>query len=132
MFYGDVPVGTIGQRSGVPVHVDQWGWSCGFAPGLNPGPHHDGSAETFELARAAFEAAWQRLLPNIPNDAFAEYRSHRAWRAEIAAARERGDKLPWELPNSIMRCVCGAKFDSHKPAESYDHRGHICAAQTRA
>ncbi len=30
--------------------------------------------ETFELARAAFEAAWQRLLPEMPRSAFAECR----------------------------------------------------------
>ena len=30
----DVRVGTIGQRAGVPVDVDQWQWSCGFYPGL--------------------------------------------------------------------------------------------------
>lgn len=25
-------VGTIGTRSGVPVDVDQWDWTCGFYP----------------------------------------------------------------------------------------------------
>jgi hypothetical protein len=39
IFYGDVQVGTIGLRTGVPVHVDQWGWSCGFYPGLQPRQH---------------------------------------------------------------------------------------------
>jgi hypothetical protein len=58
-------VGMISARAGVPVHVDQWGWSCGFAPGLNPEQHQDGSSETFDLARTAFHAAWQRLLPEI-------------------------------------------------------------------
>jgi hypothetical protein len=130
VFYGDVPVGTIGRRSGVPVHVDQWGWSYGFAPGLNPGQHQDGSAESFELARTAFEEAWQRLLPQIPEGAFAEHHRHRAWRAEIVAARERGEKLPSELPSSNMRCVCGEKFDSHRPDESLPHLDHIYAAQS--
>jgi hypothetical protein len=130
VFYGDVPVGTIGVRSGVPVHVDQWGWSCGFSPGLNPGQHHDGSAATFERARAAFEEAWRKLLPKIPEGAFAEYRRDRAWRAEVAAARERGEKLPSEVPISMMRCVCGVKFDSHRPDESLPHRRHIYAAQS--
>ena len=32
VFYGDVQVGTIGMRSGVPVDVDQWDWSCAFYP----------------------------------------------------------------------------------------------------
>jgi hypothetical protein len=55
VYYGDVPVGTIGKRAGVPVKVDQWGWSCGFYPGLHPGQHQYGSAEDFEAARAGFE-----------------------------------------------------------------------------
>jgi hypothetical protein len=47
------------------------------------------------------------------------------------AIRARGEKLPTEFPNSMMRCICGVSFDSHKPAESYDHRGHIYAAQAK-
>jgi hypothetical protein len=132
VYYGDARVGAIGGRAGVPVDVDQWGWQCGFYPGLNPGQHQDGSAENFELARAALEEAWWRLLPKIPEGAFAEYRRDRAWRAEIAGARERGEKLPSELPSSLMRCVCGVKFDSHRPDESLPHRRHIYAAQTKA
>ena len=27
IFYDDVRVGTIGKRAGVPIKVDQWGWS---------------------------------------------------------------------------------------------------------
>jgi hypothetical protein len=30
VYFGDVRVGMIGIRSGVPVHADQWQWSCGF------------------------------------------------------------------------------------------------------
>ena len=30
VFYGDVCVGTIGRRVGVPNGVDQWEWSCGY------------------------------------------------------------------------------------------------------
>jgi hypothetical protein len=29
----------------------------------------------------------------------------------------------------MVRCDCGVRFDSWKAAESYDHRGHIYAAQ---
>jgi hypothetical protein len=32
VYYGDVHVGTIAIRAGVPVDVDQWGWNCGFYP----------------------------------------------------------------------------------------------------
>jgi hypothetical protein len=41
----------------------------------------------------------------------------------------RGEKLPSQIPSSLMRCVCGVQFDSWKPAESYDHRAHIYAAR---
>jgi len=58
-----------------------------------------------------------------------EYRGDRAARTHIAPARERGERLPSELPSSIMRCVCGEKFDRHRPEESLPHRWHIYAAQ---
>lgn len=63
IFYDDVCVGSIGQRAGVPNHVDHWEWNCGFYPGGGPVQHTSGSASTFEQARAGFDAAWQRLLP---------------------------------------------------------------------
>jgi hypothetical protein len=131
VYYDDVHVGTIGERAGVPIDVDQWGWSCGFYPGLHPGQHRRGTAGTFELARAGFEADWETLLPEAPAGAFDEYHRDRETRAEIAAVRARGEKLPTEFPSSIMRCICGVSFDSHKPAESYDHRAHIYAAQAK-
>jgi hypothetical protein len=129
VYYGDVRVGHIGQRAGVPVDVEQWGWSCGFYPGLHPGQHANGAAEDFETARADFEAAWARLLPALSATAFEEYRHDRTWRAEVAAKRARGEKLDSEIPSSMMRCVCGVRFDSHKPDESGMHRQHIYAAQ---
>lgn len=128
VYYGDVRVGSIGERAGVSVSADQWSWSCGFYPGLEPGQHRQGTAKSFVEARAGFQADWDRLLPDISDSAFDEYREDRAFRAEIRAIHARGGKLPTEIPNSRMRCVCGVVFDSHKPDESYDHRGHIYAA----
>jgi hypothetical protein len=63
--------------------------------------------------------------------AFDEYRRYRELRAEIRAIHARGEKLPSEVPSSTMHCVCGVTFDSHKPAESYDHRLHIYATQAK-
>jgi hypothetical protein len=65
VYFGDVRVGTIGERAGVPVDVDQWQWSCGFYPGLHPGQHRHGTVATFAEARAGFEADWRSLLPEI-------------------------------------------------------------------
>jgi hypothetical protein len=38
VYFGDIRIGFIGERAGVPVDVDQWEWSCGFYPGLHQGP----------------------------------------------------------------------------------------------
>jgi hypothetical protein len=86
-------------------------------------------AFTFDQARADFEAAWAVLLPEIPAGAFDEYRCDREHRAEIQAVHACGEKLATETPSSLMRCVCGVTFDSHKPAESFDHRLHIYASR---
>jgi hypothetical protein len=37
VYFGDVHVGTIAIRSGIPHDKDPWGWSCGFYPGSEPG-----------------------------------------------------------------------------------------------
>ena len=129
VFYGDIPVGTIGERAGVPADLDQWGWTSGFYPGVEPRQHQGGTASCFEEARAEFEAAWNLLLPTLTEAAFAEWRSDRDFRAKIREKRTRGEKLDTEIPNSMMRCVCGEMFDSHDPGGSLPHRRHIYAAQ---
>jgi hypothetical protein len=57
-----VHVGTIAIRTGVPVDVDQWGWNCGFYPSSHHALQVQGTAETFEQARADFEAAWKECF----------------------------------------------------------------------
>jgi hypothetical protein len=59
VYYGDVRVGTIAIRTGIPPHEDPWGWNRGFYPGSHPRECTDGTAETFDQARADFEAAWR-------------------------------------------------------------------------
>jgi hypothetical protein len=106
VYYGDVHIGMMGQRAGVPVDVDQWQWSCGFYPGLHPGQHRYGTAATFEEARAGFEADWQRLLPEIPEGAFEEWRHQRDFTKRKYAEWDRGE-IPRRVSSSMMRCVCG-------------------------
>jgi hypothetical protein len=129
VYYGDVLVGSIYERAGVPNDVEPWGWTCGFHPGMGPGQHTYGVADDFKSARAGFEADWNRLLPTLKPEAFAEWRSFRDHKAEILAKRQRGEKLDTEFPSSMMRCVCGARFDSHNPEESLPHRVHIYESQ---
>src|ERR1700761_3466656 len=81
VFYSDVRVGIISLRSGVPVHADQWQWSCGFYPISHRGLREPGTARAFRKARADFEAAWLRLLPKIAEADLAEHRRDQAMTA---------------------------------------------------
>jgi hypothetical protein len=55
VYYGDVRVGTIAIRTGIPPHEDPWGWNCGFYPGSHPRECTDGTAANFDQARTDFE-----------------------------------------------------------------------------
>jgi hypothetical protein len=79
IIYGDVHVGTITERAGVPHDVDQWGWDCGFYPVTHRREHAEGTAVSLEQARADFEAAWTDYLPKCTPADFKEYRRQRAW-----------------------------------------------------
>ena len=131
VYYGDVCVGWIGARTGVPHDSEQWGWHCGFYPGMQPGQARSGPAESFEAARAAFEAAWQAVLPNLTEAAFQQWRDQRDWTERKYEMWARGEKLPSQIPSSRMLCACGETFDSHSPAENQTHAPHIYAAQRR-
>jgi len=64
VYYGDVHVGTIAQRTGNPNDTEPWEWRCGFYPGSDPGECTGGVAETFDQARSYFEAEWKAFLAN--------------------------------------------------------------------
>ncbi|MCP1968282.1 hypothetical protein AB7M49_005936 [Bradyrhizobium elkanii] len=61
------------------------------------------------------------LLPTLTEEHFQTWRDQRDWIARKRAMWARGEKLPSERPSSLMRCSCGATFDSHRPAESQIH-----------
>jgi hypothetical protein len=131
IYYGDIHAGTIARRVGVPVDVDQWGWILGFYPGTGADEYRDGTAATFDLARADFEAAWKALLPTRTEAHFQAWRDARDWTERKYAMWERGELLPSQKPNTIVRCPCGEAFDSHDPDGSYVHRQHIYEHQAR-
>jgi hypothetical protein len=62
-----------------------------------------GSAVDFDHARADLEKAWRRLLPTRTEEHFREWRDQRASMARMYEMRERGDLLPSQKPNTIMR-----------------------------
>jgi hypothetical protein len=107
IFYDDVRVGTITERAGVPHDVDQWGWQCGFYPLTHRGEHAEGTAASFEQARADFVAAWTEYLPKCAPTDFEEYRRQRARTAWKYAMHDAGAKMPTQLPSGRSRCSCG-------------------------
>jgi hypothetical protein len=128
VYFGDVRVGTIARRTGCPVDVDQWSWQCGFYPGSRPDEYLDGTAATFDQARADFEKAWRRLSAQRTEADYQAWRDQRDWTARKYAMWERGEKMPSQHPNSLMRCPCGETFDSHCREHNLIHVPHITTA----
>jgi len=112
IFYGDIGIGSIGIRSGVPTHVDQWGWRCGCYPATHRGIRAEGTASDFATARTDFEHAWRVLQPQITEKDFAEYRRERAMRAWKYTMWEAGCKLPTQILEGRSLCFCGAVIDT--------------------
>jgi hypothetical protein len=127
IYYGDVHVGTIAVRAGIPPDEDPWGWSCGFYPGCEPGEHTNGSAADFEAARANFEVAWRRLLSRRTEADFQAWRDAREWTERKYAMWKAGERLSTQKPDSMMRCPCGEMFDSHRLERTLVHVPHITA-----
>ena len=94
VYYGDVHVGTIARAVGNPNAEPQWNWLCWFYPGSNPGEQRSGTADTFDQARAAFEAAWLDYLPRRTEADFQAWRDQQAWAIEKYRRRDRGHPMP--------------------------------------
>jgi hypothetical protein len=129
IYYGDVHAGTIAKRVGSPHVTDQWEWRCGFYPGSRPGEIRSGTAATFDYARDEFGGAWKIFFANRTDAGFQAWRHQRDWTERKYAIWKRGELLPSQKPDTMMRCPCGITFDSHYPAGSYVHRQHIYAKQ---
>lgn len=107
VFYGDVRIGHIGTRAGVPKDVEQWGWSLGFYPGTDVGEGEHGIGATFEECRSAFEMAWHRLRPKITEGAFERWRYQQdstAWKYRMWDEKL---PLPTQTREGRSRCFCG-------------------------
>ena len=111
VYFGDIHVGEIAGRPGVPVHVDQWAWQCGFYPLDHRGRSCGSTAGTFDLARVGFEAAWKAYLPLCTEADCAEHRRQRAWTAWKYAMHDAGRPLPTQMSNGRVRCFCGTEID---------------------
>jgi hypothetical protein len=124
VYYGDVHVGTIAIRAGIPFDEDPWGWTVGFYPGAEGHQDSDGTAATFDQARADFEVAWNDLLPTLTEADFDRWREARDWTARKYVMWD-GEKFPSQKPSSLMRCPCGEVFDSHLLEHTVIQVSHI-------
>ena len=107
IYYDDIRVGSIRQRAGVPTDKDQWGWSVGFHPPADRGLRASATAKTFDAARAAFDMAWQWLLPKFTEADFTAYRRRRAFDQWKHAMWDRGCKLPTQVADGRSTCFYG-------------------------
>lgn len=122
IYFGDVRIGTIRIRAGVPISADQWGWSLGFYPGMEPGVQRSGSAATFDDARSLFEQAWQQLKPTLTEERFEEWRrsrDYRAWKDRMWAEKCR---MPTQNENGWSKCFCGEPISV--ACEEHIHTAH--------
>jgi hypothetical protein len=125
VYYGDVRVGHIGLRTGVPIHEPQWGWTCGFYPGCDPGQHTNGTGETFEEARADFEKAWHRLAATRTEAHYEIWRQSRDFHAWKYRMHDERLMMPTQLTSGIARCFCGAEITNSSVPQHIQaaHRG---------
>ena|ERR1700731_2019843 len=100
IYYGDVRVGMIAIRAGIPYDEDPWGWNCGCYPGSHPRESTSGSAGTFEQARTDFESSWAVFLSNRTDGDFQAWRDERDWMAEKYRRFDRHERMPpdWKPP----------------------------------
>ncbi|UEM08585.1 hypothetical protein J4G43_027895 [Bradyrhizobium barranii subsp. barranii] len=107
VYYGDVRIGNISTRAGVPKDVDQWGWRLGFYPGTDVGAGSNGTGESFEECRADFERAWLKLKPTITDADYERWRTERddtAWKYRMWSEKR---LLPTQTRDDRSRCFCG-------------------------
>jgi hypothetical protein len=94
IYYGDVHVGTIAVRSGIPHDQAPWGWRCGFYPGSEPGEYLSGTATTLKQARADFAKAWRVFSAKRTEADYQAWRDQRDWTAEKYRRFDRGQRMP--------------------------------------
>ena len=109
IFYNDVQVGRLSEIHGTDGKMI-WAWSCGFYPGCTPRKQSAGTVDTFDQAKAAFQAAWDRLQPQITPAMLTEWREHQAFTAWKYAMIDAGCQMPTQSTTGKSHCVCGSEI----------------------
>lgn len=105
----DVIVGSLSHQNSVGCSMI-WQWACGFYPGCELNQMRTGREDTFEGAKAAFQRAWDHLMPQITEDMKDEWRRHQAFTAWKYAMWDAGCWMPTRNANGRSRCFCGAEI----------------------
>jgi hypothetical protein len=111
--YGDVRVGTIGERAGVPVGVEQWGWSCGIyrrAPVVEKSLYASEEALT-ELINAKRNGKTVGPRPRPKGENVVDLMD--ALKKSIAGAQKA--KSPARRLPAKRKCSCRSKAKSPRP-----------------
>lgn len=107
IFDGDVRVGGLTKVNGTGGK-DLWQWSCDFYPGCEKYQQSAGNRGTLEEAKAAFQAAWDQLQPQITPAMRGEWLYHQAFTAWKYAMQAAGCRMPTQNTDGRSRCFCGA------------------------
>jgi hypothetical protein len=110
IFYGNVRIGSISSRSGVPEWVNQWQWTCGFYPGCEIHEITAGTGADYGEAREAVANAWAKLLPLKTEGHFQEWRDFRDFTKWKDAMRDTKLPLPTQSTTGVSKCFCGAEL----------------------
>jgi hypothetical protein len=124
VYYGDVHVGTIAIRTGIPFDEDLRllsGQRAGRVIRTGPQPPSTMLAPISKPHGAYFR-------PSEPRGDYQAYRGARDWHARKYAMWEAGERLPSQKFSSLRICPCGEIFDSHRPEHTLIHVPHITAA----
>jgi len=123
VYYGDVHVGTIGERAGVPVDVNQWSWSCGFYPGLHPGQHRHGAHRRSPKRVLALRPTGRpccRRCRKVPLTRTATRPSHRMEVSHVGLRLSDADANP----RRSLDCFCGTEI-TDASVNAHIHERHM-------
>jgi hypothetical protein len=102
--FGDVRVGQLARRSGIPIDEDPWEWICGFYPGSEPGEYLSGTAATFDQARADFDPAWRIFSAKRTEADYQAWLDDRDWHARKRAMWAAGAiRIPYSKRSALSR-----------------------------
>ena len=79
---------------GRPNAATEWQWRAGFYPSSRPGEIKTGTADSFELAKAAFKKAWLTFAASRTEADFKALRDHVEWTRRKHGSTDNSESVP--------------------------------------